>query len=69
MELSQILASMDSVAEGVPTTKALITLARQYNVEMPITEAVYRILFEDLDVLHALSDLMTRDPKPELTKR
>ena len=67
MELSTILASMDSVAEGVPTTKALITLARQYRVEMPITEAVYRVLFEDKDVLHALSDLMTRDPKPELT--
>ena len=65
LQLSQILASMDSVAEGVPTTKALITLARQYRVEMPITEAVYRILFEGLDVLHALSYLMTREPKPE----
>jgi glycerol-3-phosphate dehydrogenase (NAD(P)+) len=65
MELSQILASMDSVAEGVPTTKAVMTLARQYHVEMPITEAVYRVMFEDQDVLHALSDLMRRDPKPE----
>jgi glycerol-3-phosphate dehydrogenase (NAD(P)+) len=67
MELSKILASMDSVAEGVPTTKAMMTLARRHQVEMPITEAVYRVLFEDKDVLHALSDLMTRDPKPELT--
>jgi glycerol-3-phosphate dehydrogenase (NAD(P)+) len=65
MELSQILASMDSVAEGVPTTKAVMTLARQNHVEMPIVEAVYRVLFEDKDVLHALSDLMTRDPKSE----
>ena len=40
-------------------------LARRYNVEMPITEAVYSVLFENKDVLHALSDLMTREPKPE----
>jgi glycerol-3-phosphate dehydrogenase len=32
---------------------------------MPITEAVHAVLFEDLDVLRALSRLMTRDPKPE----
>jgi glycerol-3-phosphate dehydrogenase len=32
---------------------------------MPITEAVHAVLFEGKDVLQALSDLMTRDPKPE----
>ena len=40
-------------------------LARRYNVEMPITEAVHAVLFEGKDVIHALTDLMTRDPKPE----
>ncbi|HWE96891.1 MAG TPA: NAD(P)H-dependent glycerol-3-phosphate dehydrogenase, partial [Tepidisphaeraceae bacterium] len=64
-KLSDILAKMDSVAEGVPTTQSVMQLARRYKVEMPITEAVYAVLFEDKDVLHALSDLMTRDPKPE----
>ena len=34
MQLDEILASMDSVAEGVPTTKALVTLARRHQVEM-----------------------------------
>jgi glycerol-3-phosphate dehydrogenase len=32
---------------------------------MPITEAVHAVLFENKDVLHALTDLMTRGPKPE----
>ncbi|MDB5288882.1 MAG: Glycerol-3-phosphate dehydrogenase [Phycisphaerales bacterium] len=64
-KLKDILAKMDSVAEGVTTTQSVMHLARRYKVEMPITEAVYAVLFEDKDVLHALSDLMTRDPKPE----
>ena len=64
-KLADILNQMDSVAEGVPTTKSVHALSRRLNVEMPITEAVYSVLFEDKDVLHALSDLMSRDPKPE----
>jgi glycerol-3-phosphate dehydrogenase (NAD(P)+) len=66
-KLEDILAGMDSVAEGVPTTRAVMELARRYHVEMPITEAVHAVLFEGKDVLNALSDLMTRDPKPERT--
>jgi glycerol-3-phosphate dehydrogenase (NAD(P)+) len=64
-KLEEILASMDSVAEGVPTTRAVHKLAGQLGVEMPITEAVYSVLFEGKDVLDALTKLMTREPKPE----
>ena len=64
-KLADVLAKMDSVAEGVPTTRSVVELARRYDVEMPITEAVHAVLFEDLDVLRALSRLMTRDPKAE----
>jgi glycerol-3-phosphate dehydrogenase (NAD(P)+) len=64
-KLEAILGGMDSVAEGVPTTRSVIQLARRLKVEMPITEAVHAVLFEGKDVLHALSELMTRDPKPE----
>jgi glycerol-3-phosphate dehydrogenase (NAD(P)+) len=56
---------MDSVAEGVATTQAVRDLARRYSVKMPITEEVFAVLFEGKDVLNALSDLMSRDPKPE----
>jgi glycerol-3-phosphate dehydrogenase (NAD(P)+) len=63
--IDKVLASMDSVAEGVPTTQSVRELARRYQVEMPITEAVYSVLFENKDVLHAITELMTREPKPE----
>ena len=66
--LEQILAGMNSVAEGVATTRSVVQLARRHRVEMPITEAVHAVLFEGKDVLHALSDLMTREPKPERTQ-
>jgi len=67
-KLDEILGHMDSVAEGVPTTKAVRELARRYDVDMPITDAVHAVLFEGKDVLHALTDLMTREPKPERVK-
>jgi glycerol-3-phosphate dehydrogenase (NAD(P)+) len=67
-KLKDVLASMESVAEGVPTTKSVRQLALRHKVEMPITEEVYAVLFEDKDVIAALTDLMTRDPKPETAR-
>ncbi|MDP9175909.1 MAG: NAD(P)-dependent glycerol-3-phosphate dehydrogenase [Planctomycetota bacterium] len=64
-KLADILGSMDSVAEGVPTTKSVRELSRRYNVEMPITQAVHEVLFENKDVINALTDLMTRQAKAE----
>jgi len=64
-KLDEILETLPSVAEGVPTTKAVMQLARKFDVEMPITEAVHAVLFDGRDVIRALSDLMSRDPKPE----
>lgn len=63
--LDEILSKMDSVAEGVPTTRSVVQLARRHQVEMPITEAVHAVLFEGRDAIYALTDLMTRDLKPE----
>ncbi len=63
--LDEVLKTMDSVAEGVPTTRSVHELAARYKVEMPITEAVHAVLFDSKDVLQALTELMTRDPKPE----
>jgi glycerol-3-phosphate dehydrogenase (NAD(P)+) len=64
-KLQEILEKMDSVAEGVPTTRAVMELALKYDVEMPITQAVHAVLFEGQDVIFALTDLMNRDPKSE----
>src|SRR5262245_4620708 len=64
-KLDDILGSMTSVAEGVPTTRAVRQLARRRKIEMPITEAVYSVLFDGKDVLMAILDMMSREPKPE----
>ncbi|MGA3067468.1 MAG: NAD(P)H-dependent glycerol-3-phosphate dehydrogenase [Tepidisphaeraceae bacterium] len=64
-KLQDILDGMDSVAEGVPTTKSVRELSLRYNVEMPITEAVHAVLFEAKDAIDALTDLMNRQPKSE----
>src|SRR5204863_4706557 len=43
-KLKDILEQMDSVAEGVPTTRSVRELAARHHVEMPITESVYSVL-------------------------
>jgi glycerol-3-phosphate dehydrogenase (NAD(P)+) len=66
-KLEEVLGEMESVAEGVPTTRSVRELARRHRVEMPITEAVHSVLFDGRDPIDALTDLMTRDPKPEFS--
>lgn len=63
--VADVLESIESVVEGVPTTKSVMQLAGRAGIEMPITRAIYQILFEDKDVIDAISDLMSRSPKPE----
>ena len=53
------------VPEGVETTKAVYELSRTINVEMPITEQIYLILYKGKDIESAVHDLMTRSLKPE----
>lgn len=64
-KLEEVLDSVHGVVEGVPTTRSVVALAERYKVEMPITQAVYRILFEKLDPIEAITELMTREAKPE----
>lgn len=64
-KLDQILEDIPGVVEGVPTTKAVVDLAKKHDVEMPITQAVNQVLFENLDPLDAISNLMSREPKTE----
>jgi glycerol-3-phosphate dehydrogenase (NAD(P)+) len=63
--IGEILAGMQMVAEGVPTTKAAFALARRHRVDMPITREVHAILFEGKPPLDALTSLMTRSVKRE----
>jgi glycerol-3-phosphate dehydrogenase (NAD(P)+) len=63
--LAAILASLGHVAEGVAASRAATLLARHHGLDMPITEAVYRVLYEDLPVRRAVEALLAREPKSE----
>ncbi len=63
--LDQIQADMDMVAEGVRTTQSIRDLAHRHGVEMPITEAVHAVLFEEERPEEMVDELMTRSPKRE----
>ena len=65
-KLKEILEGMVMVAEGVRTTESAVGLAAKYEVEMPISEEVNNILFEDKPPKEAIKDLMLRSPKPEV---
>jgi glycerol-3-phosphate dehydrogenase (NAD(P)+) len=65
-KLADILSEMKMVAEGVKTSKSLYNLSRKVGVEMPISHAVYAVLYEDLNPKDAVFLLMTRDLKDEM---
>jgi len=64
--LDEIVSKMNMVAEGVKTTRSVLEWSKKLGVEMPITAAVYRVLFEGEDPKDMLYDLMTRNPKEEI---
>jgi glycerol-3-phosphate dehydrogenase (NAD(P)+) len=63
--LPAILAALGHVAEGVPAATAARTLARHHGVEMPICEAVCRVLHEGLSPRQAVEELLKREPRTE----
>jgi glycerol-3-phosphate dehydrogenase (NAD(P)+) len=63
--LREITAGMRMVAEGVKTSRAARSLAMEADVEMPITEAVYNVLYNRKPPEEAVYDLMTRGLKDE----
>lgn len=65
-KLADILAEMNMVAEGVKTTKSAMALATKEQVDMPILEQIYQVIYEDKDCQQAVHDLLTRDQKEEM---
>lgn len=63
--LCQILSSMAAVAEGVNTARSVHDIALRIGVDMPITEQVYRVLFENLPPREATDALMRRPVRDE----
>jgi glycerol-3-phosphate dehydrogenase (NAD(P)+) len=63
--LDDILEELGEVAEGVVTARSALELARKADVELPITEQVHAMLYEDKPASEALQDLMGRTRKDE----
>jgi len=63
--LDEILNKLGMVAEGVPNTLSIHEAARKVGARTPILDAVYAILYQDKPAAEALSELLTRDPRPE----
>jgi glycerol-3-phosphate dehydrogenase (NAD(P)+) len=63
--LEDIVGSMRMVAEGIKTTTATLELARRHSVEMPITEQMYQMLYQDLSPREAVRRLMERSLRRE----
>ena len=64
--LQQAEQELKMVAEGVKTCISAYELGQKYNVELPIINEVYEILFNNKDANKAVYDLMTRTPKSEV---
>ena len=65
-DLKTVIATMGMVIEGIPSTKAAYELAQQQNIEMPITEAIYDVLYNGADIKQVIPQLMRREGKPEI---
>lgn len=58
--VEEALTAINSVVEGVATTRSVIALAAKLGVKMPITHAIYQVLFEKRDQKEAITELMAR---------
>ncbi len=64
--MADIEASMTMIAEGVFNAKTAHALATHLNVSAPITQEVYRIIYEGKSPAESMEDLLSREPKPEI---
>ena len=64
--IADVVASMQMVAEGVKSSAAVLDLAAQFGIEMPITEQVVAVCHRGISAEQALSDLLSRGGRSEL---
>ena len=63
--LADIEANMGMVIEGISTTRAAYELAQELGVYMPITQAIYRVIYEGVNIKEAITDIMNNEFKAE----
>ncbi|CAG7587503.1 NAD(P)H-dependent glycerol-3-phosphate dehydrogenase [Peptoniphilus senegalensis] len=66
MSMDEACKEVGQVVEGVKTVKSAYKLSKLKNIEMPITMALYQVLYEDYDPNKAVYELMTRKNKDEI---
>lgn len=64
--LEEVVGEMNMVAEGVRSSRAIVALAREHGVEMPIAEGVVRIVHHGVEAGTMVKELLARSAKPEL---
>ncbi|MBR6198945.1 MAG: glycerol-3-phosphate dehydrogenase, partial [Spirochaetales bacterium] len=64
-KIDDIISSMNMVAEGVKNCKSVYNYARTLGVEMPLTEELYRIIYEKADIKDSIKRLLCRKEKYE----
>lgn len=64
--VEEAIKEVGMVVEGIYTTEAAFKLAKENNVEMPIVEELYKIIYEGKKAKESVDSLMTRDKKDEL---
>jgi glycerol-3-phosphate dehydrogenase (NAD(P)+) len=63
--LAEIQSGIGQVTEGVETARVVNKLANTYEIELPIAEKVYQVLFDNQNPADAVSDLLAREPRQE----
>jgi glycerol-3-phosphate dehydrogenase (NAD(P)+) len=63
--LSEIITSMQTTAEGIPTAKSAFECARNLNVDTPVIDEVYALVHQGKPATRAMEDLLARDQKSE----
>lgn len=64
--LDYVLKNMGQVVEGATTVKAVHELCQEKQIDMPISEAIYRVLYQNANVDSEITKMMGRTPKPEI---
>lgn len=66
MQVEEATKKIGMVVEGIKTTKSAFYLSKEYDIDMPITEELYNVLYKGKNVENSVSNLMLRDKKHEM---
>ncbi|MSE21077.1 NAD(P)H-dependent glycerol-3-phosphate dehydrogenase, partial [Lactobacillus parabuchneri] len=64
--LDEVIKNMGMVIEGIATTRAAYELSKKRGVDMPITSAIYHVLYDGADIKETINQLMTREGRSEI---